>query len=368
MTETSLAAQVGRSAGVRPARVLVFNVDDGLFALHIDWVEAMYPWASVQAHNLRNGDGRAVSFVLHRGEPALVIDLRDAFNLTPLLGATQRSEVVLVRSPSFLVALPVDGCVGIRELDLESQPPVPTSLTRDGGFPVGHLVALDGRPMALLDPRHLIEARERDALVPLAHKARAFEERERRSQALWREICLQPSESNLRAYARLCARNGRSKTAAATRTVLRHLEQLAAEGGRRLEVDIEAWDAAAASPSPAAVVPAEERFLREIICLAGEMVSGELIVPHRDGTEESKVFLVGGRSVQAHHGAERGRTAFAQLLAAQPEHFYFVETSEPPAEQRINESTAALLISTLEALSRANRARRPRPTLVPTSA
>lgn len=360
MSESSLA-QVGRSGGIRPARVLVFNVDDGLFALHIDWIEAMYPRSAVEVHTVRDDEGRPHSFLLHAAEPALLVDLREAFGLGSLLGATTRSEVLVARSPSFLLAIPVDGCVGIRELDLESSPPLPAALVRDGGYPVGHLVALDGKPMTVLDPGHLLEARERDVLVPLVKKARAFEERERKSGALWREICESPNENNVRAYARLCTRNGRAKAAAAARLILRYM-------GRR--ADAGAWDDADGGdgmPNLAEIalaeaqVPAQERFIRELVCLAGERSTGELIVPQGDGAEESRVFLGDGKVVQAHHRSERGRTAFKQLLETFPEHFYFVETAKEPAEQRIGESTMALLLTTLEALRRSSgRIRRPR--------
>ena len=359
MSESSVA-HVGRSGGLRPARVLVFNVDDGLFALHIDWIEAMYPLAAVEVHTVRDEEGRPHSFLLHSGEPALILDLRDTFGLAPILGSTTRGEVLVARSPSFLMALPVDSCVGIRELDLEASPPIPCGLVRDGGYPVGHLVALDGKPMAVLDPGHLLESRERDALVPLVQKARAFEERERKSEALWREICEKPSDANLKAYARLCTRNGRAKAAAATRMILRYM-------GSRPEVDWSGVDGDAGLDDELArialaeaQVPPRERFIRELVCLAGEKSTGEVIVPQGDGAEESRVYLVSGRVVQAHHRAERGRTAFKQLLATFPEHFYFVETVKEPAEQRIHESTAALLLSTLEVLRRTGGARRPR--------
>ena len=357
MSESSVA-HVGRSGGLRPARVLVFNVDDGLFALHIDWIEAMYPLAAVEVHTVRDEEGRPHSFLLHSGEPALILDLRDVFGLAPVLGSTTRGEVLVARSPSFLMALPVDSCVGIRELDLEASPPIPCGLVRDGGYPVGHLVALDGKPLALLDPGHLLESRERDALVPLVQKARAFEERERKSEALWREICERPSENSLKAYARLCTRNGRAKAAAAARMILRYMGSRASFDAFGSEADLD--DELAQIALAEAKVPAQERFIRELVCLAGEMSTGELIVPQGDGAEESRVYLVSGRVVQAHHRAERGRTAFKQLLATFPEHFYFVETVKEPAEQRIHESTAALLLSTLEALRRSGGGRRPR--------
>lgn len=363
---------VAASTGPRPARVLVFTVDDGLFALPIDWVEAMLPRASVALHGVRDEAGRQQSFCLHGGEPAMLVDLRDAFGLSDLLGATARREVLVVRSPSFLVALPVDACVGIRDLDVEERPLVPSSLLRDGGFPVGHLVALDGKPAVILDPSHLLGAQARDALAPLVQRAQAFSERERRLEALWAEICEQPSDSLVRTYARLCSRNGRTRSASAARVVLRHLTgggRLGDLGPRPLPAgaapgawesdvpgDVEATTAALVESQ----VPPAERFLRELICLAGERACGELIVPQGDGAEESRVRLLDGRVAQAHHRGERGRAAFKHLLASQPEHFYFVETGADPAETRSLESTPALIIDTLDALAGERRGRRVR--------
>jgi len=369
--ETTIAT-AGAVPGARSARVLVFTVDDGQLALPLEWVEAMLPRTAVAHQIVRDESGRHKAFVLHAGEPAMLVDLRDILGLTPLLGSTQRRELVIVRSASFLVALPVDGCVGIRDLDLVAHPPVPSRLLRDGGFPVGHLVALDGRPAVVLDPSHLLEAQARDALLPLVQRARAFSERERRLDSLWREIREHPSDGLVRAYARLCSRNGRTRTASAARVVLRHLT-----GGGRL------GDLGPRPPLPAATgeaqdaivpgeiesgavalvesqVPPQERFLRELLCLAGEQASGSLIVPQGDGADESRVGLVEGRVAEVVHRGERGRVAFKQLLASQPEHFYFVATAAPAAAQLPLDSTPALIIGTLDALAGERRGRRVR--------
>ena len=362
MTE-SMHWQASRSGGLRPARVLVFSVDDGLFALHIDWVEAMYPRGSIEVRTVRNDAGEHQPFLLHAGVPAMLVDLRDAFGLTAVLGPAQRRETLVVRTPGFLLAVPVDACVGIRELDCGDRPPVPSGLARDGGFAVGHLVTLDGKPMAVLDPSHLLEARQRDALAPLVEKARGFEERERRREALWDDIREQPTVANLRAFARLCSRNGRSRLAVAARVVLRHFE-----AGRWRDHDAAAgettqpWEPATGAEATASALaqgPLHERMIRELVCLEVERVTGELIVPQGDGAEESRIHLDRGRVVQAQHRAERGRSAFRQLLAAQPEHFYFVETDAPAADRRIAESTAALIIATLATLGRERHGRHP---------
>jgi len=362
VTEGSVVSQTGRSAGSRPPRVLVFRVDDGLFALHIDWVEAMYPRLSLQPHTVED-EGRNATFVFPGGDPALVLDLRDAFAVSAQMGTAERPELLVVRAPGFLLALPVDSCVGIREVDLEAQPPIPSALVRDGGLPVAYFVALEGRPMVLLDPGHLLETREREALVPLMHKACTSDDDARRGEGLWREICARPSESNLRAYASACSRAGRSKAASAARTVMRHLEQLAAQRSRNGAGDAFDLDTMATTTLAGAEtrVPPQERFLRELICLANEKSTGELIVPQGDGAEESRVFLAGGRVVQAHHRAERGSDAFKRILGDFPEHFYFVETISETSEQQISDSTAALLVETLAALGRSPLARRQRP-------
>lgn len=362
MTE-SMHTHTARSAGLRPGRVLVFGVDDGLFALHIDWVEAMYPRNAVEIRHVRDEAGRQQPFLLHAGEPAMLVDLRDAFGLTALLGTTQRREVLVVRTPSFPLAVPADSCVGIRDLAFGERPPVPSSLVRDGGFAAGHLVALDGRPMAILDPAHLLDAAQRDTLAPLVEKARAFEERERRLKDLWEQICRQPTPAGLRSYARLCSRNGRSRHAVAARIVLRHVEagrwrDPQIDGGSEAPAD---WEQAAdaALAGVAASVPAHERLIRELVCLEAESATGELIVPQGDGAEEARVVVEAGLVVQAQYRSERGRAAFKLILAAHPEHFYFVETPATAVEHRISESTSSLIIATLASLGRERRARRP---------
>src|SRR6185295_16365570 len=97
--------------GARAARVLVFSIDDGLFSVHLDWVEAVYPRGALTVHAIRMKGARPRPFVLHREEPAPIIDLREALDLEATIGATTRSELLIVRSGSILLALPVDGCV-----------------------------------------------------------------------------------------------------------------------------------------------------------------------------------------------------------------------------------------------------------------
>src|SRR5512144_646142 len=125
--------QLTSTSGVSPfaaraARVLVCSVDDGLFGVHLDWVEAVYPRAALAVHAVRIKGQRPRPFVLHRQEPAPIIDLREALDLETALGTTARAELLIVRSGSILLALPVDTCVGVRDIDLRSQVPVPTTL------------------------------------------------------------------------------------------------------------------------------------------------------------------------------------------------------------------------------------------------
>jgi len=216
-------------------------------------------------------------------------------------------------------------------------------LMRDGGIPVGHIVGLDGQMLAVLDPHRVLDGRAREALEPVWAKARAYGERHAQSKSVWREICAAATADNLRVYARLCSRNGRSKTAAATRAVLKHMEDLA--GSRN-------GMAAAARPV--------DRLVHEVVRLAGLRESGELHVDSAAGTDLGAVFLSGGRVIDARHGADWGRVAFRRLLATDEGTTRFSQRDLGQHPVRVSDSAAALLIDSLEAVAQEPRRRRSR--------
>src|ERR1051325_5548481 len=121
------------------ARVFAFSIDDGFFGIQLDWVEAVYPRDRVAVHTAKSRGGAAQAFIVHRDGAALTVDLRDLFDLSQVLGATQRSAYLVVRSGHVPLALQVDSCLGIQEIDFDTQMPIPSGLMRDGGLCVGHL-------------------------------------------------------------------------------------------------------------------------------------------------------------------------------------------------------------------------------------
>src|SRR6185436_3060320 len=117
--------------------------DDALLGLHLDWVEAVYAHATTERHMVKVG-GNPQPFLLHRGEPAFLIEPRSLFQLPTDADAIERSASLVMRAGSHLLAIGIDLCIGVEELDLKLCPPIPTALTGDGGVPVGQLVDLNG--------------------------------------------------------------------------------------------------------------------------------------------------------------------------------------------------------------------------------
>ena len=172
---------------------------------------------------MRTRAGGVQRFFADAGALALIIDLREILDLQAVPAAPQRAHYLVLRSGNIMLALAVDACLGVRELDLHAQAPVPSMVLRDGGFPVAHLVSLDAKMLAVLDPSHLLDGAVRNPLTDLQHRAERFLARQAKLDTLWTEICAQPSAASLRTFAGLCARNGRRRAAAATRLVLKHL-------------------------------------------------------------------------------------------------------------------------------------------------
>ena len=325
-------ASVARPA--RAARVLVFSVDDALFCLHIDWVEAVYPRDAVGVYPLRARSGQRQRFVSHAGVPALIVDLREALDLQVVLPVPQRAHYLVARSGSLALALAVDHCLGVRELDLHTQTPVPSVVVRDGGFPVAHIVSLDGRMLAVLDPSHLLDNATRGMMDAMQRRAQGFLVRQARLEALWAEIRLQPDVANLRAFGRLCARNGRPRAAAATRLVLKHLTGEYHDGQATAEPD---------------------RLIGTLLRLGLERRTGELVMTAV--TNGHKLTFVEGRIVNASADAIHGKAAVARLLAARNPNYHFVDTQSAAGAVQIHDSTAALVITSLEALGAERRTR-----------
>jgi hypothetical protein len=286
-------------------------------------------------HVLKTAGG-SYSFLFHRDEPALLVDLREAFELYEPLGRATRSSYLIVRSGSILLALPIDACVGVREIDFSSQAPVPTRLLRDGGVPVGHLVEVDQKILVVLDPNRVLDDGARETRVDVYRKAQLFRERQLRMAVLWTEIRAHPTVAQVRAYARLCSRTGRARTAAAAREVLERM-----------------------TAAPAETNGAGPVLLAEIIRRARERDSGELIVESA-GYEAGRLIFHEGRVIDAAQGAAAGTAACKLLLAVPPSSLRWQDCETGARSVQIQDSTVALAIETLDQLAGEQRGRRAR--------
>lgn len=329
MIDTSLAPAATTAADAN-ARVLVCSVDRGLFGVQAAWVEAVYPTAAMAVHAARTDAGRRQPFIVHRGEPALVVDLRQAIGLDGILGDATRDAFLVLRSGPALLALPVDHCVGIRTLDLDELTPVPSAVQRDGGLPIGHLVELDGRMLMVLDPARVLDARHRHELLSARRRAAAICQRQHKLAALWEEIREHPSAAALRTYAGLCSRSGRARSAAAARAVL------------------------AALPGGNGPGDGDPALLRTLLRLAGERRSGSLTCSS-DGIGAA-LEIADGRLIALRAGAEHGRAALARLLAAPCREIAFVDGAVARGQAPVD-STAATVIAALEARAPRRRKR-----------
>lgn len=327
----------------QPGRVLVFSVDDGLFGVHLDWVEAVYEQRAVETHRVRVDKGPWHPFVLHRGEPALVIDLRAAFDLGEVLGQPERAAYAVVHSGGYRLAVAIDHVAGVQELALDVHRPLPANLLRDGGIPVGHVVQMDDRMLVVLDPHRLLSGERRAALEPIWSRARAYAERHVKMEQTWRDICARPSEENVRVYSRLCGRNGRPKAAAAARAVLK------AMAGAR-----------AGAPLDGAASSLAESLLGEVLHRAATRATGVVQVAGEQGPPVGALFIVDGRMVDAQANSEWGRLALRALLAREAGRVSFLAADLADHPERLSESSAALLISSLESVAAEQRKRRAR--------
>ncbi len=313
------------------SRVLVFRVDDGKFCIHADWVEAIYPRKEITLHNLKGADGSTQQFLLHQGQPAWVVDLRQAFGLEEVLGTGERPAFAVVRSGSALLALRVDELTGVRELDLAERSPVTSAVVRDGGHPVGHLVEIDGELHILLEPNRILSNALHDAFDPLLEDALAFRDRQAKLQRLLPELRRQCTAAGLRTYARLTRRNGMTRAASAAKTVLHALETASGfNGGVTGSLG-------------------SDKLLRDLLALVTAQQSGFLRVETPHGT--GSIVLDAGAIVDAEFGHDRGREALKELLAQREGHYSFDVASNRPATRRILDSPAWVLTEILEQLA-----------------
>lgn len=324
----------------RPTRVLVFTVDDGSLCVDLDRVDTVYVRGEARVYTLKAADLAGRGFLIHRDEPALIVDLREAFGLSELLGVTDRAAFMVMRAGSFPLAVPVDACVGVRDLDLRARTPLPTALQRDGGFSVGHLVELDGKIHTLLEPSRILSSALRERLHPCLHEARAFCQREKEIAALAASLRVETSASGLKTYARLARRNGRTRGAAAARAVLKAVqenEQQAPDGAISGEL-------------------AADTFLRDLLTLATGQQTGEMQIALPDG-DAATIFLAAGRIADAQTASVRGRPAFKQILATHSGSYRFIPSDVPVYPQRIEDAAPWLLVETIEQLGEARRGR-----------
>ncbi|MBI3784126.1 MAG: chemotaxis protein CheW [Deltaproteobacteria bacterium] len=317
------------------ARVLIFNVDDGNFCIHLDWVEAVYQRSDTPLHSLKAAGGQYRRFLIHRGQPAWVLDLREAFGLDTLLGTTDRAAFAVVRAGSALLALEVDACTGVRDLDLSQKVPVPAALLRDGGFPVGHLIELDGHLHVLLEPSRIPSNALRDVLDPLLNEALAFRDRQEKLNAIAGELRRSPTLSGLKIYGRLSRRNGLPRTAAAVRTVVKAMENQPTINGS-LSGNL-----------------ASDTLLRDLAALASAQHTGELRfeLPNADAT----LFFDCGRIADACTRGEWGRGALKEVLANREGTYRFAATDAPVRPQRIDDATLWVLVEAIEQLAEERR-------------
>jgi chemotaxis signal transduction protein len=324
----------------RPNRVLVFAVDDSRFCVDLDWVDAVQQRREVRPNTARDAAGGVRTFVIHRDQPALVIDLREAFDLNEIIGVTERAALLILRAGSFLLAVQVDAFLGVRELDLRTKPPVPSSLLRDGNVPVGHLVELDGRVHTLLEPSRILSAVLRDKLEGTLKEARSFCERREKIAALGEELRREPTAAGLKAYARLSRRNRQTRAANAARLMLKLLQEC---------------EARVVSADPIAGDLNADTLLRDLVALSVARQTGEVHVQLPQG--DARIFSAAGRIADACVDGDWGRVALKRILAARAGSYRFAASDVPTDSRRIEDAALWVLVQTVEQLSEERRGR-----------
>ncbi len=325
-------------------RVLEFTVDEGAYAIHLHSVIAISQREVTPTYSLSGRTRRVRRFLIHRGEPALVVSLRLALGFDG--NEPPRDGYLVLRSGPLLIAVPIDASVGLDALDFGSRAPLASAVVRDGGLPIGHLIEIEARPVVLLDPNRLLDHELRAEATTAAQSAVRFIKRQERIAELWSEIAAMPAVPAVQHFGRLCRRNGRPKAAAAVRHVLRHLEPGAASGE---------------GPGSQDGV-FDDRLLGEVLALAGARRTGELIIDTGNGAGLGSLMLRDGQLVAATVGGDWGEPALRRLLALGASESEFAEVAAPEGAPQFAHSTVASMLSALEQLAAEPRLRRGRAT------
>ena len=322
------------------SRILVFAVDDAFFGLYLDGVEVVCPREAVALHQVKMAGGRLQPFFVYRGEPAFPVELRAVFSLPTGSGRGERPAYLVVRSGSYLLALQIDACVGVQNVDFSSTIPVATKLVGDGAVPVGHMIEADGAILVVLNPHRLVDGFTRDHLALALRAANEFEEREQSIEDLWAEIRTTPSVPAVRKYARLCKRNGHVKVARAARLILKHM------------ADVSVTD----SLNGGGETQTEQTLIGMLVQFACAGRSGDITV-EAGGTDVGRVVMASGQFLTASCGDTVGRDALTQLLALPDTRPHVSEGNGEAGRELIADNPIALMI---EALASSDGDRRPR--------
>jgi len=338
MAETATATEP------QPTRVLVFTVDDAHLCIDLDRVEAVHERRDTPLYSVKTRAGTRRSFLIHRHQPALITDLREAFGLADALGATQRYAFIITRAGSFPIAVQVDALVGVHDLDLGLKAPIPAALQRDGGFSVGHLITLEGRVLTLLEPTRMLGTALREELQGCLREAVGFCERERELTAVAAALRRDATPAGLRAYARLARRNGHHRTTAAVRTVLQAVQDAEHRG---------------LASAPIGGDLSADLFVRDLVILSLTTQSGTLGVEFANG-ESGTVFLVDGRIVDASLAGESGHAALKHILSRRDGSYRFEARAAQANAPRIQDAPLWVLVEVVEQLSEQRRSRQGR--------
>lgn len=332
------ATTAGRSGA---SRVLVFAVDDVFFSLQLDWVEAVCPRETVALRQVKAA-GLPQPFFLHRGEPAFPVELRTVFDVPTGSRRVERAAYLIVRSGSYLLALQIDACVGVQEIDFSLTVPIASKLVGDGGVPVGHLVEAGEAILVVLDPHRLAGGVARDHLALALRAANEFHEREQAIEELWTAICSAPSVSNVRKYARLCRRNGHAAMARAARVILKHMTDCTAE-------------AVSLNGGGGALV--DETLIGTLVRFACAGRTAEIAV-EAGGTDVGRVALASGQVLAASCGGATGRDALVRLLGVPEARLHISEGNGEAGCEVITDNAIALLIEAVASSDGERRFRR----------
>ena len=101
-----------------------------------------------------------VNVIEHGAETELPGEVRTWSGIAGLeatSGGGSTTATVSLHSTAGIAGLAIEKCVGVREVSLRENTPIPTQLVDGSGSPLCHLLLLDGQPHFLLEPRALLE-------------------------------------------------------------------------------------------------------------------------------------------------------------------------------------------------------------------